>query len=543
MSDATARFWRKHEFSLLVAIVFVMLLTTILDVQHNYWNNPKSTLVDLTRQTSQLGLIALGAAIVIISGGIDLSTGSIIAFSGTICASLLLLLSPEAMLGNAPLDYTTMGWAIAGTLLVGLLVGSLHAWLITVVGLPPFVATLGTLVGLRSLSMAIIENVTLAVMDGASSQINIKDPAFRHLATSIWIPAVLLGILAMATWVLLGKTVVGRHLYALGGNEQAARLSGIRTDRLKWLAYCLNALLASLAGIIAIGDQSSAAPQTLGRGAELNAIAAAVVGGCSLQGGIGTVPGTILGALFLRVVIDSVSKIIKTGAHIYEGFIVGVLVVFAVTFTRGSDSARQRESLFKGWLGLVTILNLTLLSGTMMALVGSKLVATQTPMDTAWLANLTGASTCLLLLLVRTNLPVATKRRLGLGWAVATVVLFIAADQAFPGWQRSSAVSNTVALGGRVFENEQGIVVDLNDSRCGDADLRKLASRLRFFGNLHEIRIQRTAVTDDGLKPLEKLAQLRRLDITGSKITTGGATRLKRFLSNLETDDVRLPAP
>src|SRR5262245_40291156 len=81
-----------------------------------------------------------------------------------------------------------------------------------------------------------------------------------------------------------------RHLYALGGNEQAARLSGIQTDRLKWLAYCISAVLSSIAGILYIGDQSVADPQTLGRGYELNAIAAAVVGGCSLQGGAGTIP-------------------------------------------------------------------------------------------------------------------------------------------------------------------------------------------------------------------------------------------------------------
>lgn len=535
MADVLTRIWRKHEFSLTVAILFVTVLTALLDVQHNYWHDPQTSLIDLTRQTSQLGLIALGAAIVIISGGIDLSTGSVIAFSGTVCASLLLLLSPEAMLGNTPLDYSTMGLAIGGTLLVGLLIGSLHAWLITVVGLPPFVATLGTLVGLRSLSMAIVESVTLAVIDGASSQINIKDKAFRYLATSIWIPAVLLGILALATWVLLGKTVAGRHLYALGGNEQAARLSGIQTDRLKWLAYCLNALLASLAGIIAIGEQSAAAPQTLGRGAELNAIAAAVVGGCSLQGGIGTVPGTLLGALFLRVVIDGVAKIIKTGAHIYEGFIVGVLVVFAVTFTRGSDTSRQRPALFSGWLGLVTILNLTFLAGTMMALVGTKLVAGQTQMSSAWLAALTGLSTMALLLIVRMHRTTNAKRRLGVAWAVATIAIFIGSDRAYPGWQRRVVVSTAASLGGRVFENEQGIVVDLNGSRCNDAVLRKLAPRLKYFENFRELRLQKTDVTDDGLKPLEKLTQLRRLDAAESKVTRAGTARLKRVLSDLDS--------
>jgi ribose/xylose/arabinose/galactoside ABC-type transport system permease subunit len=535
MTDVLQRVWRRHEVSLLIAIVVVTVLTTALDTQHNYWRHPQANFLELTRQTSQLGLIALGAAIVIIAGGIDLSTGSVIAFSGSICASLLLLLDPEAMLGNQSLDMTTMSLAIAGTMVVGLLIGSLHAWLITVVGLPPFVATLGTLVGLRSLSMAIVDNVTLAMLDGASSQINVKDKAFRYLATSIWIPAVVLGVAAFATWMLLAKTVTGRHLYALGGNEQAARLSGIHTDRLKWLAYCLSAVLASVAGIIAVGEQSAAAPQTLGRGAELNAIAAAVVGGCSLQGGIGTVPGTLLGAVFLRLVVDGVAKIIKTGAHIYEGFIVGVLVVFAVTFTRGAGGGQRQQTLFKGWLGAVTILNLTLLSGTMMALVGTKLLANQTQLDAVWLANLTGLATFAILMIVRLDWTANAKRRLGIVWVVGTIATFIGCDLAYPGWQRRAAVSTVRHLGGTVTENDSGIVVNLDSSSCNDAALRRLVPRLVFFANLHEIRLQQTGVTDDGLKTLEKLRSLKRVNVTGSKVTSGALTRLKRTLSDLET--------
>ena len=209
--------------------------------------------------------------------------------------------------------------AITGTLIVGLLVGSLHAWLITEVGLPPFVATLGTLVGLRSLSRAIIANVTQSTFGSARSQIDVGDKTFLELSGSIsgtvWNLTILVAVLATMLWLLLGKTVTGRHLYALGGNEQAARLSGIQTNQMKWLAYCISAFLSSVAGILTVSQQSVAQPQTLGQGYELNAIAASVVGGCSLAGGVGTIPGTLLGALFLRVVIDGVAKIIKTGSN------------------------------------------------------------------------------------------------------------------------------------------------------------------------------------------------------------------------------------
>lgn len=334
------RLLSRHEWGLLLAIAVAVLITAAVDSQHTYWTKPWPSTVDIIRQTSMLGIFGLGAAIVIIAGGIDLSSGSVIAFSGTICATIMVLLAPDAMKNAQPVGTTVITVAILSTLLVGFLIGSLHAWLITKIGLPPFVATLATLVGLRSAGRAIIENVTGSVWGGRSTQIQIYDQQFRYLATSVWIPALLFVLLAALAWLLLSRTVTGRHLYALGGNEQAAYLSGIRTNRLKWFAYVLSAMLSSLAGILYIGDQSVAAPQTLGRGYELNAIAAAVVGGCSLQGGAGTIPGTVLGALFLRTVIDGVAKMIKSGADVYEGLIVGIVVVVAVAFTKGSNSKR-----------------------------------------------------------------------------------------------------------------------------------------------------------------------------------------------------------
>ena len=117
------------------------------------------------------------------------------------------------------------------------------------------------------------------------------------------------------------------------------------------LAAAGHEVLASLAGVLYICDQSVADPQTLGRGYELNAIAAAVVGGCSLAGGVGTIPGTVLGALFLRVVIDGVAKIIKTGADVYEGLIVGGVVILAVAFTQTASGGGSVRRFFAGPLG------------------------------------------------------------------------------------------------------------------------------------------------------------------------------------------------
>jgi len=343
---------RRHESVLLLAIFFVIGLTTLVDPQHSYWNDPRGSAIDILRQTALLGIFSLGAAIVIISGGIDLSAGSMIAFSGSVCATILLLLAPEAMESAEPLGLGVISCAIVGTLIVGFLIGSLHAWLVTSVGLPPFVATLASLVGLRSLGRALVEYVTKA------PQIPIFDEDFRYLATSVWIPVVLFALLSIAAWIFMTRTVTGRHIYALGGNEDAAKLSGIRTVRLKWAAYVISAVLSSIAGILYVCDQSAAIPENLGRAYELNAIAAAVVGGCSLQGGVGTIPGTVLGAFFLRIVIDSVAKIISRGADVYEGLIVGIVVVCAVALSHMRQSLAAGLRIFDGPLGVVAIVTL-----------------------------------------------------------------------------------------------------------------------------------------------------------------------------------------
>jgi ribose/xylose/arabinose/galactoside ABC-type transport system permease subunit len=221
------RLFQRTECGLAAAIVAVVLLSALVDTQHVYFTRPGDSAINVLRQTALLGIFALGAAVVIIAGGIDLSSGSVIAFSGTVCALVMLQLAPDEMKQGLPVGIPVMVAAVAVTLVVGFLIGSLHTWLITVVGLPPFVATLATLVGLRSLGRALVAHFT-----GGSSQIQVFDERFRFLATSVWIPVVLFVVLAALVWVLMARTVVGRHLYALGGNENAARLSGIRTDDL-----------------------------------------------------------------------------------------------------------------------------------------------------------------------------------------------------------------------------------------------------------------------------------------------------------------------
>jgi ribose/xylose/arabinose/galactoside ABC-type transport system permease subunit len=360
----------QNELGLVIAIAIVVLGTTIFDAQRSYLIDPGGCIQEVLRQSGMLGIFALGAAVVIIAGGIDLSVGSIIAFSGTVCASTMVVLAPVAMRKAEPLGAGVVIAAIAMTLVAGFLVGTLHALLITRMGMPPFIATLGSLVGLRSVARVMIEHSSRLVTAGgrSSSQINIFDQAFRDFTQWNWrIPLpgfwsrfwewcvkLLLGEVANARWteivipipflvfvafalvsgLIMSRTALGRHLYALGGNESAARLSGIRINMLKWFVYCLSAILCSIASLFYIGEVGGVKPEQLARGYELNAIAAAVVGACSLQGGSGTITGTVLGVLFLRTVLDAVAKIIDKGADLYEGMIVGVVVILAVAVSR-----------------------------------------------------------------------------------------------------------------------------------------------------------------------------------------------------------------
>lgn len=351
-----AKLWSTVEFKLILAWLLVVVATMIADPGHTYYNSPGASTEMVVRNAVKLGIFALGAAVIIISGGIDLSSGSVIAMSATVFGSLLIALDPTGFRSG---DLATWAVVVAfvGTLLTGAMVGTLHAWLITCVGLPPFIATLASLVGLRSFS----RGLTLAMTEN-KSQIDFTDLGLRDALKDVTTMSITFIVLALAIWFLMSWTVIGRHLHAMGGNEQAARLSGIRTDRLKWLAYIIGSVTAAIFGIFEFADSGSAKPDIMARGYELNAIAASVIGGCSLQGGIGTIPGAILGCLFLRTVIDAVNKIVGSGADVYEGMIVGIVVVLAVTFSQRAGSAHAKKY-FATPIGWASIPVLSILTG------------------------------------------------------------------------------------------------------------------------------------------------------------------------------------
>jgi ribose/xylose/arabinose/galactoside ABC-type transport system permease subunit len=270
------------------------------------------------------GVLAIGAAIIIISGGIDLSVGSVVALSAVVVGKLMTEWLPGAVRSGEPISPGVIATASALTLAMGVAIGLLHAFFITTFRLPPFIATLATMAGLRS----------LAIVTSKNQSVNVNFPSFRMFGHDNTFTVPIFVVVAVAAMILTGATVLGRHLYALGGNEAAARLSGLPTRRLKMIAYGSSGFLSALGGLLYAGN-SGQGSGTMGISYELFAITAAVVGGCSLSGGVGSIRGTVLGLILIVVVINGTGLVVKRidPAQI-EGLVLGTIIVLAVAFNQ-----------------------------------------------------------------------------------------------------------------------------------------------------------------------------------------------------------------
>ncbi|NUQ02070.1 MAG: ABC transporter permease, partial [Armatimonadetes bacterium] len=191
-------------------------------------------------------------------------------------------------------------------------------WLITRLRLPPFIATMGTLAGLRSAAELITRSVPITC----------PYPNLRALGSGLT-PLAFFAVTAGLVAALMRSTVIGRQLTALGGNEEAARLSGLPTARLKAVSYLLSALLASLAGLLYTAYNGQGDPRA-GVGYELQAIAAVVVGGCSLTGGVGSIAGVALGVVLMQVTLNGIFLVVRSNSTQWQGLVVGVVVILAV---------------------------------------------------------------------------------------------------------------------------------------------------------------------------------------------------------------------
>jgi ribose transport system permease protein len=287
----------------LMVLVLVVFIPQFRDLQN---------IINITRNFSFVGIVAMGMTLVILTGGIDLSVGSVWGMTAVIVAFLL-----------------THGWPVPLAILVSLLaaagIGLINGLCITRLKMSPFVPTLATLSIARSFALIVTHGRPISIYGD-------------EYQTFLWLgggdifgipnPFIIFCVTAIFFWILLSRTVWGRYVYAVGGNERTARLTGLHVDRLKIIVYILSAVVAGTAGIVQYSYLSSVTAD-LGTGQELAVIAATVIGGANLAGGEGTILGTVIGAIILEVLRNG---LLLFGIDPYwQGVFVGAVIILAVS--------------------------------------------------------------------------------------------------------------------------------------------------------------------------------------------------------------------
>jgi ribose transport system permease protein len=279
-------------------------------------------LLDLAQQISVNAILAYGMTVVILIGGIDLSVGALLALAGTTAAFCLVHnTNPDGAI-------TGLGWPLPAAILaglgVGLAFGLFHGFVRAWRGVPPFIITLSTMLIARGLALRFNESKPIAIPDSQSIFLSLGN---GRLADLLPVPVIVMLALYLLMAALLHFTVFGRHLYAIGDSRMAALYSGIRVNRCEVVVYSLAGVLTAIAGLIHTSQLYSAEPAS-GQGFELNAIAAAVVGGASLSGGRGTMTGTLLGAIIIGILDKGLNQ---AGVHFSLQYVIkGAVILTAV---------------------------------------------------------------------------------------------------------------------------------------------------------------------------------------------------------------------
>jgi ribose transport system permease protein len=307
------------RFQSLIALVLLILAMGLLSDRFLTSENG----LNILRQISVNLCVSIGMTLVILAGGIDLSVGAILALSGAVAADLLkngVVISPLSV----QLQFTVLGAIVAG-LSVGAAAGLFNGLAITVFRLPPFVATLGMFSIARGLTMLWTGGFPITGLGKEFGALGTE--IFLGIPMPVWISGTLVGIFV----VLSRKTRFGRYVYAVGGNERAAHLSGLPVARIKVAVYTLGGLLAGAAGLIVTARLDSAQPNA-GLGYELDSIAAVVIGGTSLSGGRGSVLGTVLGCLIIGVLNNGL--FLLDVSPFWQQVIKGFVILVAVAIDR-----------------------------------------------------------------------------------------------------------------------------------------------------------------------------------------------------------------
>ncbi len=313
---------RLARFQSLIALFILCLVISLLSDKFltvtNGWN--------VLRQISVNICIATGMTLVVLTAGIDLSVGSVLAFCGAITAGLLKH-GIEIPSSNLFIGFTLLGGVLAG-ILTGALLGFFNGWTITKFKVPAFVATLAMLTIARGLTMLWTGGFPISALGQKFAVIGTG--WFLGIPLPVWIS----GIIVLVAVVITQRTKLGRYIYAIGGNESAAKLSGINIKKVKIKVYAMAGALAAIGGIIVTSRLDSAQPNA-GVSYELDAIAAVVIGGTSLSGGRGTVLGTVLGAIIIGVLNNGL--VLLNVSPFWQQVVKGLVILIAVIIDKAND--------------------------------------------------------------------------------------------------------------------------------------------------------------------------------------------------------------
>ncbi|MDD3360408.1 MAG: ABC transporter permease [Hespellia sp.] len=301
------------------ALVFVIIIIFVAMSFASPVFLTSKNLINIVRQISINGIIAVGMTFVILTGGIDLSVGSVVAITSVICGYLL---------------QNGSNWLVACVVALGiaLVFGAFNGFMIAYVGFQPFIATLAT--------VTMGSGIALAFSDG--KPFTITNETFLKIGQGyvgpIPIPVILLVIIVAIGLIILKTTTFGRYVFAIGGNKSAAKLSGVRTRRIELMVYMLSSVCAAVVGLILSARISSGQP-TAGEGYELDAIAATAIGGTSMSGGLGSLTGTVFGFVILGLMTNSMNLLNINS--FYQQIAKGILIILAVFLDMTSKGKKQ----------------------------------------------------------------------------------------------------------------------------------------------------------------------------------------------------------
>ena len=313
----------KQKLLAFASLIVLMVIFSVLKPDAFFTTD---NIIGILQSTTVIGVLAIASTFIIITSGIDLSVGVLMTFCAVMAGVLMVNLGLPMWIG------------VPGAILVGALSGTVSGLAITKLRVPPFIATLGMMMLLKGASLIITKTRPIYFKDVEGFDAISRGSALSDLVPGLPIPngVLIMFIVAVVSAVVLNKTALGRYTFALGSNEEAVRLSGVNVDRWKVIIYAFSGGICGIAGLLIASRLNSAQP-ALGQGYELDAIAAVVIGGTSLSGGVGTILGTIIGAFIMSVLINGLR--IMSVAQEWQMVLTGVIIILAVY----TDNLRRKK--------------------------------------------------------------------------------------------------------------------------------------------------------------------------------------------------------